>query len=149
MDSTKIEVGEGLLEETFAVLRSCGGGARECVVHWLAPLGRQSIEAILHPRHSASAAGYQVDPAWLDATWRTLARERQQIVAQVHTHPGPAYHSTIDDCFPVIQTAGFLSLVIPNFAEGPVGLGGAFVATLDANGEWKERQAGAVLEVCR
>ena len=45
-----------------------------------------------------------------------------RLIAQVHTHPTEAYHSETDDAFPIVTTEGALSLVIPNFANGPANL---------------------------
>jgi hypothetical protein len=57
---------------------------------------------------------------------------------QVHTHPGRAFHSPTDDDFPIVRTEGFLSLVIPRFAQGKVGLAEAFLTEVQSDGEWKQ-----------
>ncbi len=44
------------------------------------------------------------------------------LIAQLHSHPGEAYHSETDDAFPIATTLGSLSLVIPNFARDPFAL---------------------------
>jgi hypothetical protein len=58
--------------------------------------------------------------------------------ASGHTHPGEAFHSSIDDEFPIIHKPGFLSLVIPNFGLGPVGFADAYLAEIQPNGRWNE-----------
>jgi hypothetical protein len=45
-----------------------------------------------------------------------------QLVAQLHSHPGDAYHSDTDDAFPIATVSGALSLVIPDFAREPFAL---------------------------
>jgi proteasome lid subunit RPN8/RPN11 len=46
------------------------------------------------------------------------AFERGEIVAgQVHTHPSAAYHSELDDTYPLATLLGSLSVVIPDFAR--------------------------------
>ena len=72
-----------------------------------------------------------------------LAAERRSIRAQVHTHPGAAYHSRTDDHYPIVAAPGLLSLVIPRFALGPVGLAGAHLAELQADGSWVLGRSGA------
>lgn len=42
----------------------------------------------------------------------------QQLVAQVHSHPGAAYHSTTDDAYPIVTVVGGVSVVVPDFARG-------------------------------
>jgi len=58
--------------------------------------------------------------------------------AQVHTHPGSAFHSATDDAYPMVQTSGFLSLVIPNFALGECSLAGAALYELGDYGRWRD-----------
>ncbi|CDX14889.1 conserved hypothetical protein [Mesorhizobium sp. ORS 3324] len=45
-----------------------------------------------------------------------------KLLAQIHSHPGRAYHSTTDDAYAVATTVGCLSLVVPNFAREPFDL---------------------------
>jgi hypothetical protein len=67
-----------------------------------------------------------------------LERKGSGVRVQIHTHPGPAFHSKTDDDFPIIHTAGFLSLVIPNFAKGEVSLHKAYLTEIMPNGRWRE-----------
>jgi hypothetical protein len=54
------------------------------------------------------------------------------------THPGKAFHSRVDDEFPIIHKPGFLSLVIPNFGLGPVGFEDAYLAEIQPDGTWRQ-----------
>lgn len=128
-----------ILEETFKYLRSCGAGRRECVVYWLGPRGAKGeVTQVIHPSHTATAGGYDVDGPWLNELWVRLGREELELRAQVHTHPGSAFHSSRDDDMAAIQIAGFCSLVIPRFALGPMSLDAAHLAWRDANGGWQK-----------
>jgi hypothetical protein len=148
--SAALELGEGLLEETFAELRRCGAARRECVVYWSGPLQRPGLlDGHLHPRHSATARFYEVEQDWLDQTWRRLAREQREIRVQVHTHGAAAFHSVTDDQFPLLQTPGFLSLVLPNFAGGEVGFEGAYLSRLNEQGVWEELDVEETFGVVR
>ncbi|MDE8654323.1 hypothetical protein PYV00_21735 [Novosphingobium sp. H3SJ31-1] len=100
-----------------------------------------------HPRHSASAVGFRLDEAWLTAFWSSLAEAGEGVRVQIHTHPGAAYHSATDDAFPILATPGFLSLVIPRFALGPVGLEKAFLARFDEDQRWREVPISDHLEI--
>jgi len=83
-------VEEGLLGQTFLELRRCGAGRAECVVVWTGPVaGPGHVDGLLHPNHSASAAGYDVDGGWLTATALALAAERRSIRAQCTRTPAP------------------------------------------------------------
>jgi len=41
-----------------------------------------------------------------------------------------------DDAFPIIHTTGFLSVVIPNFALGPIGFEDAYLTEMQEDGRW-------------
>jgi proteasome lid subunit RPN8/RPN11 len=129
----------GVLERAFEHLRRCGDGARECVVYLTGPVDQPSvIDGVVHPHHTSSAVGYDLDSAAIADLWRDLATAGRSIRVQVHTHPGPAYHSSRDDALAIVHTRGFLSLVIPQFATGPIGLTEAFLAARDEDGHWVE-----------
>jgi hypothetical protein len=65
----------------------------------------------------------------------------------VHTHPGSAFHSSRDNGLALVQTSGFRSLVIPNFAEGPVTLRETFLAERTPDGHWRELNPTTDIEV--
>jgi hypothetical protein len=128
-----------VLEQAFEHLRSCGNGQRECVVYLTGPVGEPDrVDGVVHPRHTANASGYDLDSSALGELWTGLTQEGRSIRIQMHTHPGAAFHSSRDDALAIVGTPGFLSLVIPNFAEGPVSLEGAFLAERDTAGRWRE-----------
>ena len=130
---------QGVLEHAFEHLRRCGDGARECVVYLTGPVGQPTlVDGVVHPHHRSSSVGYDLDSAAIADLWRDLTAARRSIRVQVHTHPGPAYHSSRDDALAIVHTPGFLSLVIPRFARGPIGLDDAFLAARDEDGRWTE-----------
>lgn len=143
-----LKIGEGLLRETFATLRGCGAGRRECVVYWTGTRSDPTTAtAILHPDHRSQPNFYEIDQAWLHRASVTLAREGRSIRAQVHTHGREAFHSETDDGYPAVQTPGFLSLVVPWFASGPISLDGAYLARLGAHGAFEEIVPSEGIEV--
>lgn len=137
-----------VLELAFEHFRRCGDGCRECVVYFTADLHNLSlIDGVVHPAHSAGAGGYDLSSAAIADLWRQLLDEHRTIQLQAHTHPGPSYHSARDDALALVNSTGALSLVIPNFALGPVGFEGAFLAHLDADGQWREASIAETLEL--
>jgi hypothetical protein len=132
-------VPQRVLDATFDHLRRCGAGRRECQILWTSSWNTmQDITGVVHPRHRAHAGGFDLDSTWLNAFWLELAERGEGVRIQVHTHPGEAFHSAIDDAFPIIHTPGFLSLVIPRFAQSHVGLDDAFLAELGQDGLFRE-----------
>lgn len=138
----------GVLASSFEHLRRCGAGVRECVVVWIAPLTNPDhIDEVAHPRHTASAGSYDIDPTWIGELWLDLARRERTVRAQVHTHPGAAYHSSVDDRLALVHTPGYHSLVIPRFAQGPIGLDGSFLVRRARDGNWQEHDPHTTLEI--
>jgi hypothetical protein len=135
-----------ILASTFEVLRSCGKDRAECVAYWVGPLlGQPEVDEVVHPLHTSSPTGYEVDGAWVTEFFLDLHRDGRTTRAQVHTHPGRAGHSSTDDTFALVSTPGFLSLVIPRFAAGRIGLEGSVLMEMDSDGRWVERHPVEVL----
>jgi len=107
-------------------LRSCSAGVRECVVYIAASLDvpdseERRVVASYHPAHEASATHYHVP---LEEMWRiseALYHHRQRITGQFHTHPGAAFHSDADNEGLFLPVPGYLSVVVPDFAEAGLG----------------------------
>jgi hypothetical protein len=128
-----------ILDQTFERFRGCGEGRRECQVLWVSPWDAPDIIIkAVHPEHEGHVGGFVLDDRWLNDFWFSLAQESLGVRIQVHTHPGEAFHSPTDDAFPIIHSIGFLSLVIPNFALGPIGFEDAFLTEIQADGRWRE-----------
>jgi hypothetical protein len=143
-----LKVGEGLLRETFTVFRNCGQERNECVVYWAGPVSQPDrVDHLIHPHHTAAPDYYEVQPEWLNRIWFRLNADQVEIRVQVHTHRTVAFHSKLDDEFPLMQTDGFLSLVIPDFGRGSVGLDGAHLVELRAGGVWHEMDPLVRLDV--
>ena len=141
-------VTRAVFESTFSTLRTCGAGRRECQALWVGPWADpERVTRVVHPEHVASAVGFQVDDHWLNRFWADLAERGEGIRVQVHTHPGAAYHSATDDAFPILSIPGFLSLVIPRFAQAGATFDGAFLARLGSDGAWSEVPISDYLEI--
>lgn len=144
----RYRIAQPLLAQTFDHFRRCAQGGRECQVLWTSSWQRVSeITRVVHPRHRAHGAGFELDQAGLNELWLDLARRGDGIRVQVHTHPCEAFHSPVDDRFPIIHSVGFLSLVIPDFADGPVGFERAFLTEIQLDGSWREQQIDSRLEI--
>jgi hypothetical protein len=141
-------VSRDLLVRTFDHFRRCGQGRRECQALWIGPWHSPDLVTdVVHPSHSANAQGFLLDARWLNRFWLELAAKDQGVRIQVHTHPGPAFHSPTDDTYPIVHTPGFLSLVIPNFALGPVGLQAAYLTEIQPDGRWRQVRPTERLEI--
>lgn len=128
---------------TFRILQDCGRGECECAVYWAGPTEEDLVDRIEHPIHKRSAFGYEIQDNWLTELCKRLAESRRSVKVQVHTHPGEAFHSATDDRWPIVSQAGFLSIVIPDFAAGEPSLANAWIGRLEADGTWRHLQSAA------
>lgn len=137
-----------VLAESVCKMADCGQGRYECVIYWTGPVKDDgAVDGWTHPSHRRSAFGYQINDCWLTKFWFQLATENRAIRAQVHTHPGSAFHSETDDNWPVVSQPGFVSIVVPNFAVRPINLKTWWAGVLAADGRWKEVPIASLLEV--
>jgi hypothetical protein len=61
------------------------------------------------------------------------------LAAQIHAHPTQAYHSGADDALALLRAPGSLSIVVPNFATGPLRPRRWSVHRLSEDGRWRPR----------
>ncbi len=128
-----------MIEETFLILRSCGKNTFECQVYWLSSWDNPIfLSEVVHPKHYSNQYGINVENNWISSFWLDLATKGLGVRVQVHTHPDEAFHSATDDAFPLLSNIGFLSLVIPDFAMGPIGFRDAYLTEIQSDGSWKE-----------
>jgi hypothetical protein len=74
--------------------------------------------------------------------------ERQEILAgQIHAHPHNAYHSLADDQLALIRLPGGLSVVVPDFASGPLRPRRWSVNQLGEDGVWRPRRRRIKLKI--
>jgi len=143
---TVLRAAPGVLATSFEHFRCCGQGRRECVVYWTGPLGEPGfVDAVVHPLHTATPFGYQVDSGWVTSFFARLRYDRRSTRVQVHTHPRRASHSQTDDRFALAPAPGFLSLVIPSYGRGPASLDATCLMEMDTTGKWVARDPAEVL----
>jgi hypothetical protein len=118
-------------------MRECGQGRNECVV-FLVERADTGVLEIVHPVHWAAGGGYEVDQDWLARFAVRQTVEPLVIRAQVHTHPGDAFHSCIDDEWPMVGIADFISIVVPRFGQGIIEPDEIYACRLTSEGEWEE-----------
>ncbi|EZP73076.1 hypothetical protein BV96_01266 [Sphingomonas paucimobilis] len=109
------------LIRTIDILRAGGARSQERVVLWLgdAPGIREPMRVteVYEPDQITDIDYFKLPPASLRALMTRLRAARLKILAQVHSHPGKAFHSEADDEWAIIRHVGALSLVLPEFAR--------------------------------
>lgn len=88
------------------------------------------------PKAKTTPGSFHVEPVAMAVCVRTAARLGLQIVAQVHTHPGVAYHSDGDVEGARIRYIGYASVVLPDFGRRLPHLDEAAVYVFCGNRGW-------------
>lgn len=134
---------EHIVSSTLAMLRAAGATGKECVVLWLSSRrdDRRLIVDAHRPEQIAELDRFWIPAASMDALMDHLREHRLSLVAQVHSHPHEAFHSSADDKYAIVRHVGALSIVVPDFAVGVNSNNftdkAAFFA-LDVNNRWNE-----------
>ena len=121
----RVEVPEQVVLETLRTMQQFGQLGCEALVLWLGHVeGRDARVARAFappqtPIRGEGGVGYFVTSETLFQVNRMLAEHRLRLIAQVHSHPGAAYHSSADDRFAIVTEEGGLSLVVPDFGRAP------------------------------
>jgi proteasome lid subunit RPN8/RPN11 len=116
---TLLQCPAALVDETLNALRDGGREGVERVVFWLgrrAATGDAAIVEIHVPQQEAAEDYFRIPPDSMIAFMNHLRRARLALLAQVHSHPGEAFHSLADDRWAVVRHEGGLSIVVPEFA---------------------------------
>lgn len=106
------------VEATLRYLREAGQRKTECVVLWLGKRTENAINIVesYRPLQFARADQFRIPPEGMTALQSKLRALRLMVASQVHSHPGPAFHSEADDAWAIVRHEGALSLVVPQFA---------------------------------
>lgn len=140
-----------VLVETIAALRKWGDAENEARVVWAGrfeTVDRFRFTEAIVPRQSNTLIETLVDQTEMTRLNEYAWSKRVTLAAQVHTHPGEAFHSRTDDREPIVTEEGALSIVIPDFAEGKARHPDAWKAYRLQRGHWRAvRLDGLVVEV--
>lgn len=118
----KIRIPLYVLNESQTNLKNHGSQGHEGMVLWTGVKSDHEaiVRSCIHPRQICTAVSYDIPLDESQALNIILANKKEVILAQVHSHPGAAFHSSRDDAMPFTYTVGFFSLVIPNFCNGNI-----------------------------
>ncbi len=122
----KVVIPYDILNVTSEALRTFGEEECEGLVLWLGRItsdNTQVVERILVPPQdsikSEDGVGYFVTSQTLFSLNKYLSETGLRLLAQVHSHPSRAYHSTADDRYCIVTAEGGFSIVVPDFGFGP------------------------------
>jgi hypothetical protein len=78
-----------------------------------------------------------IDEASVRELGRVCFEAGELLAGQIHAHPGRAYHSGADNALALVQAPGGLSIVVPDFARGPLRPRRWSVYQLRPDGSWR------------
>lgn len=143
-----------VIGRTLALLQAGGRRGHERVVLWLAPaVAPTAVTEVYEPEQRTARDRFHLPPESLRALMARLRAGRLKVAAQVHTHPGRAFHSDADAHWAIVRHVGALSLVLPRFAADTTPetfLDHAMTYECAADGTWTpvpNRGSGARLEL--
>ncbi len=143
-DVTELRVPLQVIIDGYEFMRSAGRMRLEGMVLWA---GNQrdtifTVTELIVPKQkglsTADGVCAIVDANELARLNMHLYRNSLELVAQVHTHPTEAYHSSTDDEYAIATTIGCFSIVVPNFAVINYALAQCAVYRLNVGAKWME-----------
>jgi hypothetical protein len=150
---TAISCPRPILETTISILRDAGTEDREAMLLWLAPINCADLTVVdaFQPEQTAGRCWFEVPPSAMRALMAYLRQNRLKAVAQVHSHPGRAFHSDADDEWAIVRHEGGLSIVVPDFARSTTA--NTFFAEsatyrLTRRDRWRQVVGDAVFRTC-
>ncbi len=127
-----------VLKRTQEFCLGAAGRGVEGQVFWTGAADGQVKECRVPPQ-KATAAYVRTEPEDLARIALDAAASGDVVLAQVHSHLGPAFHSGIDDAEAACTDKGFLSVVLADGGAGDlVDLEGLRVYECQAPGKWRE-----------
>lgn len=130
------------LEEAFDFLRYAGSKGVEgiCLFAGIEEDSIFVINEVIIPNQKSyileQGLMYAVDGEELHRINIWLYENKMKLIAQIHSHPQEAFHSEADDRYPIVDTYGGISIVIPEFARGKVGLNESAIFRLSEEKNW-------------
>jgi proteasome lid subunit RPN8/RPN11 len=117
LDKTIFRVTEPVIEETLRHLKAWSYS--EAVCHWLGECSPQFaiVSTVWIPTFTATATSYDISSLEMLRLKQKLDSSGLSLLAQIHSHPGAAFHSSRDDNTAASPWPGFLSIVVPNFGR--------------------------------
>lgn len=155
---TSMVCSSAIIAETLEILREGGRRQEERVALWLARASAKypaDVVEVYEPDQVAEVDYFNLPTESMRALMSHLTATRRRIVAQIHTHPGRAYHSEADATWAIVRHVGALSLVLPTFAASTTlrnFLQQAKIYELSSAGEWELKPGVgkyAVMEIVR
>lgn len=113
----QITIQKKTLEKTFTFLQHHGKHHHESHAIWAGVNYNDvfRITDVLFPKQINRAVSYEVSEYEMFKICVELSEKKIIAIAQIHTHPQCAFHSSTDDDYPSVVLPNSFSVVIPNY----------------------------------
>lgn len=118
-DAARVVLPRSVLDRTMGALRNHGKRMLECHALWVGRMspGAFEVSDVWIPEQRCTPLSYEVGEREVFRINKALYDAGLTCMCQVHTHPGAAFHSEIDDQGSELALPGSLSVVIPNYGR--------------------------------
>lgn len=150
----RLTINHEMVEQTIARIRLRGERGAEGVMLWLgrrSGLDSEILEAY-EPLYHSKADQFVVPPEGMSALMDRICATGHGVVAQVHSHPGRAFHSVADERWALVKHVGAYSIVLPWFCENTTLENfwqEATVFIMQPSGRWLELTATEKVRQCQ
>ncbi len=139
-----------ILEETLKEFKEYGKEDLEAFAIWVGIEENNTfiIKKVWIPTQYNTILSYYVSDIDVHTINVDLNKKNYSAIAQLHTHPGDAFHSCVDNSYSILTLPGSLSIVVPDFGNIPIrgGLNDMVVYRLLDN-EWKLQSKSKVNKI--
>jgi hypothetical protein len=155
LDITEVIVPRSAVAKMHAFLAEAGRAGLEGFTGWAGVQNgtKFNVTQAVIPRQKGHRTAHGlyvlIDSDELFLLNRWLYENQLTLIAQIHTHPTEAYHSSLDDEIPIATTQGCFSIVVPDFARDPFCLEECAVYRLSPDNSWDEVPTDRVVNLIR
>ncbi len=106
-----------ILEETLKEFKEYGKEDLEAFAIWvgLEENNAFKIKEVWIPTQYNTMSSYFVPDIDVHTINVDLNKKKYSAIAQLHSHPGDAFHSCVDDSYSILTIPGSFSIVVPDF----------------------------------
>ena len=139
-----IKIYDTIFQNTLTGLRKVGERSKEGIAYWSGTLNETNatIKNVMfadeYPEFHNEESFASVS---LDMSFKIGEKIHQRegiLFAQVHTHPFEAFHSFVDNTYPISHRVGFFSIVIPYFGKNINSLSQCKIFEYEGKAKWYE-----------
>lgn len=135
----KINLPYSIIDKTIEFFRALGKDSLEACGIWVGEEQNDLFEVkeVWFPKQENTIISYYISAIDVHHLNVKLNKNNYSAIAQLHTHPGDAFHSTVDDEHTILNLPGSFSIVFPNYGSIPVNAISKWMVYRLLDGEWK------------